>query len=51
MFAFLILAGIGWIMNIYKLATESPFILDGETILRVVGIFIAPLGAIMGWFV
>lgn len=49
--SFLILAAIGWCMNIYKLATENPFIWDGETILRIVGIFLAPLGAIMGWFV
>lgn len=38
----------GWCVNIYKLVT-GPFDITGEFILRVVGIFAAPLGSIMGF--
>lgn len=50
MFTLLILTLIGWginIVNIFYLET----VMSGEGVLRIAGIFIAPLGAIMGWFV
>jgi hypothetical protein len=37
-----------WCVNIYKLVT-GPFDITGEFILRIVGIFAAPLGSIMGF--
>jgi hypothetical protein len=37
-----------WCVNIYKLVT-GPFEITGEFILRIVGIFAAPLGSIMGF--
>lgn len=40
----------GWIMNIVHLVGLDAFVLNGENIIRVIGIFIAPIGAIMGWF-
>jgi hypothetical protein len=40
---------IGWIMNIADLANMSD-IVTGEGILRIVGIFAFPVGAVMGWF-
>jgi hypothetical protein len=40
---------IGWIMNIADLANMSD-IVTGEGILRIVGIFVFPVGAFMGWF-
>jgi hypothetical protein len=48
-------AVIGWVLNIYKLivAVQAAAILaamDPFTILRAVGVFLAPLGAIIGWF-
>lgn len=44
----LVLAGaVGWIMNIVAVA-QSDFV-SGMVILRVVGIFMAPLGAVLGY--
>lgn len=40
---------VGWIMNIVDLAGMA-VITGGEGILRIVGIFVFPLGAFMGWF-
>jgi hypothetical protein len=48
-----IAAGIGWVMNIIKLASVAMNHFtgnEGEVILRAVGVFFAPLGAIVGWF-
>lgn len=39
---------IGWVSNIVALFNLDAF--SGEIILRVVGIFLAPLGAILGVF-
>lgn len=41
---------IGWIMNIFALIGTVNGPLDGVFVLRIVGIFVAPLGAIMGLF-
>ena len=45
-----ILSSIGWVMNLVALfnATFTP--LTGALVLRVVGIFVPPLGGFMGWF-
>lgn len=44
----LFIAGaVGWIMNIIAVA-QSDFV-SGMVILRIVGIFMAPLGAVLGW--
>jgi hypothetical protein len=39
---------VAWCVNIYKLVS-GPFEITGEFILRIVGIFAAPLGSIMGF--
>lgn len=39
----------GYIVNIIWLLQQTPFVADIEAILSIIGIFIAPLGAIMGW--
>lgn len=39
----------GWIMNIMAVAGSSFDTITGMLVLRVVGIFIAPLGAVLGW--
>lgn len=44
------LAGYGWINNIIKLIGMSIDPLTGLLIVRVVGIFIPPVGAIVGYF-
>jgi uncharacterized membrane protein len=41
-------AGIGWVSNIFTLFNLDAF--SGEMVLRVVGIFLAPIGAILGFF-
>jgi len=44
---------IGWIMNIVKLIGFSGGTFAGneiEIILRAVGVFMAPLGGVAGWF-
>ena len=42
-------AVIGWIMNIFTLYHMSFETMTGELIVRVIGIFVAPIGAIMGY--
>ena len=39
----------GWILNIYCVATGSFDPITGLMVLRVVGIFIPPLGAVLGF--
>jgi hypothetical protein len=46
-----ILAGIGWVINIVKLVGLIGADIGTEFVLRVVGVIVAPLGSIMGWFV
>lgn len=43
---------VGWIMNIFKII-DSGFVLaqwGGLQVARVIGVFMPPLGAILGWF-
>ena len=42
----------GWVRNIFVLASYSPDVAHwgGMEVLRVIGIFFAPLGAVIGWF-
>jgi hypothetical protein len=44
-----VLAGIGWIMNIVDITHEFVWPPTGMLVLRLVGIFVAPLGAVLGW--
>lgn len=44
-----ILGAIGWIWNIVKIAGSSFSEITGMLVLRIVGIFVAPLGAILGY--
>jgi hypothetical protein len=47
--AFVVLLGIGgWVNNIVTLFGLDG--MSGEMVLRVVGIFVAPLGAVLGYF-
>jgi hypothetical protein len=46
----LILAGIlGWIMNLVAVIHAIGGPLDAELVIRIVGLFLFPLGAIMGY--
>ncbi|CFR14722.1 hypothetical protein [Yersinia frederiksenii] len=51
-YALMFLAFAGWIANIYKLATYGLALADwgGMQVARVIGIFVAPLGAVLGFF-
>lgn len=44
-----ILVAWGWVLNIIDLLRMSD-ILVGEGAVRIAGIFIPPLGALLGWF-
>ena len=47
--AFVIALIAGWVMNIITIAHSSFNDITGMLILRVVGIFVAPLGSILGY--
>ena len=46
-----ITAIIGWVMNIFAILATQDILGSTTGVLRIVGIFLAPLGAIMGLFV
>ena len=49
-FIAIVLAGvIGWVMNIVKLITQRHAPITGVFVLRLVGIFVPIIGAVMGW--
>jgi hypothetical protein len=48
---FSIAAGaVGWVLNIYKLAMHWSWPPDGAEVVRVIGVFVAPIGAAFGYF-
>lgn len=47
--AILLVAGGGWVANIVKLVGMDMGSLSGMVIVRVAGIFVPPLGAVMGY--
>jgi hypothetical protein len=47
--AILIAAGYGWVMNIITLAHSNFDPITGLLVLRVIGIFVAPVGTILGY--
>ena len=44
----LVLSIVGWGLNIIKLLGADT--LNGEVVVRTIGVFVAPLGAILGYF-
>lgn len=46
-----LLIGVGWVLNIIELAGMSFEPITGLAVLRVIGVFIPPLGAVLGYFV
>jgi hypothetical protein len=44
-----VLGAIGWVLNIITIFNTDHILDSCKGILRVVGIFVPPLGAIMGW--
>mgnify|MGYP003341023507 CR=1 FL=1 len=47
--AIVVAATYGWVMNIVQLYHSSFSEITGQLILRVIGIFVAPLGSVMGY--
>ena len=47
--ALVIASAYGWIANIVSLYHSSFDTITGQLVLRIVGIFVAPLGAVMGY--
>ena len=45
----LILLLCGWVMNLVEIVNYDFASITGMIILRIAGIFIAPLGAVLGW--
>lgn len=46
-----VLIGVGWVLNIIELSNTSFDPITGLAILRVIGVFLPPLGAVLGYFV
>jgi hypothetical protein len=42
--------GIGWFINVAKLLSMEALPLTGLFIVRIIGIFVAPLGGVIGYF-
>jgi len=49
--AIIVAALVGWVMNIVAIFHSNFSSITGELVLRVIGVFVAPLGSIMGLFV
>lgn len=45
----IIFALLGWVFNIIALASMNFDKITGEHIIRIVGIFMAPIGSVAGW--
>lgn len=41
---------IGWVWNIVKIVGSSFDVITGMLVVRVIGIFVAPIGCILGYF-
>lgn len=39
---------IGWVLNIMQIAQSDH--ITGMIVVRIIGVFMAPLGAVLGWF-
>jgi hypothetical protein len=48
--AVIVLGVIGWVMNITTIVSHINDPVTGMTVLRAVGIFLFPLGAVLGYF-
>lgn len=50
-YAFVVIAGlVGWVMNIVDVVNSDFDPITGMLVVRIVGIFIPPLGAVLGYF-
>lgn len=47
LFGIIIAGAIGWILNIVAIANTTAF--SGLVVIRAIGVFLAPLGAVLGY--
>ena len=47
----LAILGYGWVLNLLALINMEPFIWTVKSVIGIGGVFIAPIGIIMGYFV
>ena len=47
----LAILGYGWVLNLLALINMEPFIWTAKSVIGIGGVFIAPIGIIMGYFV
>ena len=40
---------IGWVLNIVTIFHADFSVITGSLVLRVIGVFVAPMGAVLGW--
>ena len=43
--------GYGWVLNLLALINMEPFIWTAKSVIGIGGVFIPPIGTIMGYFV
>lgn len=48
--SFIVLVGIGWVLNLIDIFNSDFANITGLLVLRVIGVFLAPLGSFLGWF-
>lgn len=46
---FALTAAVGWVLNIVTIAHANFSNIDGMLVIRIIGVFAAPLGAILGY--
>ncbi|URC15560.1 hypothetical protein DB2_58 [Octadecabacter Antarctic DB virus 2] len=39
----------GWVMNLVSLFSASFDPITGQGVMRIIGVFVAPVGGVMGW--
>ena len=47
----LAILGYGWLLNLLALINMEPFIWTAKSVIGIGGVFIAPIGIIMGYFI
>jgi hypothetical protein len=48
--ALILVLGVGWVWNIVKIVQSGFDVITGMFIARCIGVFVAPLGSVLGYF-
>jgi hypothetical protein len=48
--ALILIAGTGWVLNIVSIVKSDFAPITGMLVMRIIGVFMAPLGAVLGYF-